>query len=205
MTVIDNLRIIESLKNLRFRDNLSNTLGARLNYNEMTFIPFLRNHKANQVAEKIPSINDAINKVASFVKIIQETDLNSFKTDFQVNLYISSIAINVYENKNINKHTSLQNDINGAWLDFYCYGQGKDFKKDPNIVNKFEEQRELINQISKELDTKHNDLNRFLLFYYTLSEQLIVSLLHEEDRKYIIDSINKYAEKEFFLKEKIRT
>ena len=195
MTVIDNLRIIESLKNLRFRDNLSNTLGARLNYNEMTFIPFLRNHKANQVAEKIPSINDAINKVASFVKIIQETDLNSFKTDFQVNLYISSIAINVYENKNINKHTSLQNDINGAWLDFYCYGQGKDFKKDPNIVNKFEEQRELINQISKELDTKHNDLNRFLLFYYTLSEQLIVSLLHEEDRKYIIDSINKYAEK----------
>lgn len=194
MTVRDNLRIIESLKNLRFRDNLSNTFKPQLNYNEMTFIPFLRNNKANQVADKKLTINDAINKVVGFVKIIQNTDLNSLKTDFQVNSYISSIAINIYENKNINKHTSAQDDINGAWLDFYCYGQGEDFKKDPNIVNKFEEQREIINQIAKDLDTKHDDINRFLLFYYTLSEQLTVSLLHEDDRKYVIDSINKYAE-----------
>lgn len=203
MTLRDNLRTIALLKHLRFTDTVrDNTFGnTYLNYNEMTFIPFLHNNKANRVVNKGPSIKDSIDKVAGFIKTIQETDLNSLTTPFEVNKYSSSIAININDNKNISLHTSLQAEINGAWIDFYCYGQDKSVKKDPSAINKFEDQRELINQVAKDLDAKHNEFNRFLLFYYTLSEQLPKSMLHEEDRLYVVASINKYAEQMPDIKE----
>lgn len=193
MNIKDGLKIIESLKNIVYYESLHGENDVRLDYNEMTFIPYLSRNKANKFIRNKNALKDTVDKIAGFVSIIRDTDLNTLTTlpDF-VN-FSAHFSKRLFDYDNISELLKTQADFNGAWIDFYAYGLKND-TKNPNIINKIEDQREHINHVGQELDKKYKELNNFLLFHYTLLQQLPKSLLHEEDRLYVVKSINTYTE-----------
>jgi len=193
MNLKDGLRSIESLNNIVHYESLHGENDVRLNYNEMTFIPYLSKNKGNKYIRNKNALKDAVDTLAGFVSIIKETDLNTLTTIPDVVKFSARFSRGLFDLDGISAHTKTQAEFNGAWIDFYAYGI-KTENKNPHIINKIEDQREQINHVGQELDKKYKELSNFLLFHYTLLQQLPKSLLHEEDRAYVVKSINTYTE-----------
>jgi len=195
MNLKDGLKKIDSLNNIIYYESLHGENDVRLNYNEMTFIPYLSKHKGNKFIINKNALKDAVDKLASFVSIISNIDLNTLTTSTEVDQYAVNFSryLLLFDNNSISMHTQKQEDFNSAWIDFYAYGL-KNESKDSKIINKIEDQHEYINHVGRELDDKYKELNNFILFHYSLLQQLPKSLLHEEDRVYVIKSINALTE-----------
>lgn len=164
-----------------------------LHYNEMTFIPELRRNNANRELLNIPAIEDTINKLSGYVETIASTDISSLNTEFDVDLYASKVYPNDMEKKNITLMTDLQDEVNKVWFDFYelttMLDQDTVNKKISDYLN---DQLNSIKELSIKIEQQHVEVNRFLMFNYTLTNQLGISLMHPDDKAYVVKSINDY-------------
>ena len=164
-----------------------------LHYNEMTFIPELRRNNANREL-KIPSIEDTINKLSGYVETITSTDISSLNTEFDVDLYASKVSPNDMEKKNITLMTDLQDEVNMTWFDFYVSKMSKANIFDDDVLDSLNEQLNAIKDLSIKLEQQHVEVNRFLMFNYTLTNQLGISLMHPDDKAYVVKSMNDYIQ-----------
>ena len=164
-----------------------------LHYNEMTFIPELRRSNANREL-KIPSIEDTINKLSGYVETITSTDISSLNTEFDVDLYASKVSPNDMEKKNITLMTDLQDEVNRTWFDFYTSKMLKANTFDDDALDSLNEQLNSIRDLSLKLEQQHVEVNRFLMFNYTLTDQLGISLMHPDDKAYVVKSMNDYIQ-----------
>lgn len=193
MNLKDGLKSIEALNNIVYYESLHGENDVRLDYNEMTFIPYLSKNKGNKFIANRNALKDTVDKLAGFVSIIKETDLNTLTTIPDVVNFSARFSKGLFKADGVSEHTKIQADFNGAWIDFYSYELKSDHKN-RNVINQIEDQREQINHIGQSLDKEYKELNNFILFYCTLLQQLPKSLLHEEDRAYVVKSIHKYTE-----------
>jgi len=195
------MELKESLKKITQLDNRIapegwNTVNShnRLNYNEMTFIPELNNHTANRILNYVPTLDETIKKLSTVVGIIVSTDIGTLNTEFDINLYASKVYPNEMEKKNIKIMTDLQKEVNLAWIDFYTSKLGESSSFSDNASDVFIKHSHTINEIAKQLEAEHVNINKFLMFNYTLTHQLSISILHDDDKSYVIDSIKRFIE-----------
>jgi hypothetical protein len=165
-----------------------------LHYNEMTFIPDLKKNKANRILTNVPSIKETISKLSDYVDTIITTDVSSLTSEFDVDLYASKVSPDAFEKTHIMAMTDLQDEVNSAWVDFYASVLSGSWNFEEDVSDKFVSQINNIKEIAKKLEQQYVALNKFLLFNYTLTNQLGISLLHEDDRLYLVKAINDYKE-----------
>lgn len=165
-----------------------------LHYNEMTFIPELKKNKANRILTNIPSIKDTISKLEGYVDTILSTDVSSLTSEFDVDLYASKVTPDSFEKKYITSITDLQNEVNSEWVSFYASVLSGSWDFEEDISDQFLSQMNNIKEIAKKIEQQYVEVNKFLLFNYTLTNQLGISLLHEDDRLYLVKAINDYRD-----------
>jgi hypothetical protein len=165
-----------------------------LHYNEMTFIPDLKKNKANRILTNVPSIKETISKLSGYVDTIITTDVSSLTSEFDVDLYASKVSQDAFEKTHIMAMTDLQDEVNSAWVSFYSSILSGSWNFEEDVSDQFVSQMNNIKEIAKKLEQQYVALNKFLLFNYTLTNQLGISLLHEDDRLYLVKAINDYKE-----------
>lgn len=194
MSLRENLKTIEMLNYLSTRIDNSSRERVVLNYNEMTFIPYLNSHIANRDIEKTRSIEEVVHIIGDVVNLIKNTDLHTFTDGATLEQFSRKFTRQRFKTDNLDRQTGIQNELNGAWLDFYSYGLHSS-KKTPSIINALESKRELISDTGNQLIDKYNELVDFFTAHHLLIEQLPKSLLHEEDKNYVIDYLNNHVER----------
>lgn len=193
MSLRENLKSIEVLNRRSVRMNNSARDRVVLNYNEMTFIPYLSEHASNRQIENTRSIAEVVHALAAIVKFVKNTDLQTLTDVNAVALFSRRFSIKKFNNDKLDSQTGIQAEINAAWIDLYSYGLPNTNKKTPSIINAIENQCELINETADQLNTKFKEFGDFFETYSALIAQLPKSLLHEEDKNYVIDYIHKYT------------
>lgn len=195
------MELKESLKKITQLNNMIapegwNTVNShnRLNYNDMTFIPALKKHTANRILNNVPTLDETIKKLSTFVSTIVSTDIETLNTEFDIDIYASKVYPNEMEKKNIKVMTDLQKEVNLAWIDFYTAELNGSSRFPKNDSDVFIKQSQTINEIAKRLEAEHVNINKFLMFNYTLTNQLAISILHDDDKSYVVNSIKKFIE-----------
>lgn len=192
MNLKESLRAIEKATSRVVDTGWETLYGDRLNYNEMYFIPHLKNNKANRKMAQVPLLSDTINKLSDCVETIKNTDVQSFSTVAEINLYGSHVYPSEMDKQNITKRTLLDYELNKAWLDFYSAEMNGSSAFDNDVSDYLEDQVIAINRMSEQLEKQHVNINKFLIFNYTVTNQLSISLQHEEDRAYVAESAINY-------------
>lgn len=192
MNLKESLRAIEKATNRVVDTGWDSVYGERLNYNEMYFIPHLKNNKANRKMAQIPLLDDTITKLSNYVETIKNTDIHSFTTVSEINMYGSKVYPNEMEKQNITRRTSLDYELNQAWLGFYSAEMSGSHSFDEDVSEDLEDQIIAINKMAEELEKHHLNIHKFLVFNYTVTNQLSISFQHEKDRAYVAESAINY-------------
>lgn len=192
MNLKESLRAIEKATSRVVDTGWETLYGDRLNYNEMYFIPHLKNNKANRKMAQVPLLSDTITKLSDCVETIKNTDVQSFSTVAEINLYGSHVYPSEMDKQNITKRTLLDYELNKAWLDFYSAEMNGSSAFDKDVSDYLEDQIISINRMAEQLENQHVNINKFLIFNYTVTNQLAISLQHEDDRAYVAESAINY-------------
>jgi len=163
-----------------------------LHYNEMTFIPELKKNKANRILTNVPNIKETIAKLSGYVDTILSTDVSSLNSEFDVDLYASKVTPDSFEKNHIMLMTDLQDDVNSVWSDFYYSQMAGSYEFNEDMSDTLAQQIKSIKEISKKIEKQYVEVNKFLMFNYTLTNQLGISLLHKDDKSYVVNSIENY-------------
>lgn len=77
-----------------------------------------------------------------------------------------------------------------AW--FYSAELNGSREFDDDMSDDLEDQVIAINRMAEKLEQQHININKFLMFNYTVTNQLAISLQHEDDRAYVAEAAINY-------------
>lgn len=192
MNLKESLRAIEKATSRVVDTGWDSVYGERLNYNEMYFIPHFKNNKANRRLPQIPLLADTIATLADYVNTIKNTDIHALTTVDKINLYGSHVYPTEMAKDHITRRTLLDFELNKSWLDFYSAEINGSREFDDDMSDDLEDQVITINRMAEKLEQQHININKFLMFNYTVTNQLAISLQHEDDRAYVAESAINY-------------
>jgi hypothetical protein len=194
MNLEEILSKIDSLNELRVGGSLWSYSSAKLKYNELTFIPFFKENKVNSVNEHAVPLSETINRLDNILNIIKETDHIKFESTADAVDHYSKVAPDYTKKMQVRDVVKNNKELNKAWYNLYLEKMEEFDHFDESITDDLITKREIVEDFAADLQKNYVLINKFLFSYYVLNEQLSKSFLHEEDKGYIIKSINKLVD-----------
>lgn len=199
MELNDNLKKIEKLNDLRIYNPDMHADDVYLNYNELTFIPEFANLPFNSKSvDPDATLTKLVYEKIGIVSSIQSNDLNKLTSISALLLYMPKVYPQPERKfSSISSIIDKNNEFNREWRtlmqrkmqNFNAYDDELSIDDVYELDTKYYE----IIDLGVQIVDRYNKFNVFINTYYNLLEELSVSFIHDEERKYLSQYINDYA------------
>ncbi len=201
MELNENLKQIEKLNDLRiYTADLHMEDDIHLNYNEMTFIPEFSQSELNaKPVDKNATLSKLVYEKIGIVSSIQDTDITKITSIDALLVYMpqvypqperkfSSISSFTERNYALNREwrTLVQNKLQNF--------DGYDNELSIEDVHNLDDNHYEIMELGIKIVDTYNKFNTFINTYYNLLDELSISFIHEDERKYLFKYINDYVQ-----------
>ena len=165
--------------------------SVQMQYNELTFIPFFRNHKVNVLQKNHFPLERSIEKLIATINAIKNTQHDKISDRSDIIEHATYVKPEYSHNKYVSEALYQNAALNEAWHELYTIK----FNFDDTFSDKLIKHKEQVKILAASLEKTYSNFNKFLFSYHVLNDQLVKSFLNPEDKTYVIGAINKLVNK----------